>query len=296
MKLSDKAVSNTRRILVYGAPKSGKTELVSQLSKHFNLLWFDLENGYTTLLKLPPEQQARIELISVPDSRVYPIAVETMLKVIRGDKVQICEKHGKINCMLCKADPAQPAPTVTVALSELGPDTIVVIDSLTQFSNSCVANITKTQPDDYKMDYEDWGNLKVLVDKFLSQVQAAKFSIVCITHEEEVTMEDGKHKLVPVCGSSKSSRNTAKYFDDVVYCEMKNKKHCFGSGTGYSLNAITGSRAGVSLENSAVPELYELFSIQHAAALPSIQTAKNTAATAGLVALKVSLTSGGIRK
>lgn len=290
MKLSDKAVNNTRRILVYGPPKSGKTELVSQLSKHFNLLWFDLENGYTTLLKLPPEQQARIELISIPDSRVYPIAVETMLKVIRGDKVAICEKHGKITCMLCKAE---SAPTATVELNELGPDTVVVIDSLTQFSNSCVANITKAQPDDYKMDYADWGNLKVLVDKFLSQVQAAKFSTVCITHEEEVEMEDGKNKLVPVCGSSKSSRNTAKYFDDVVYCEVKNKKHSFGSSTGYSMNAITGSRAGVSLENSAVPELYELFSAQHATVVPSVQTARNTAATAGLTALKSSLITGG---
>ena len=36
--------------------------------------------------------------------------------------------------------------------------------------------------------------------------------------------EDGRKKIVPVCGSSKSSRNTAKYFDEVVYCEVKNKK------------------------------------------------------------------------
>jgi len=75
-KLSQVAKSATHTVLVYGPPKVGKTELVGALSEEFNLLWFDLEKGAATLYKLPVEQQDKIELISLPDSRSYPIAIE----------------------------------------------------------------------------------------------------------------------------------------------------------------------------------------------------------------------------
>lgn len=247
MKLTEKAPTATQRVLIYGAPKSGKTQLAASLSSDYDLLWFDLEGGYATLLKLPISQQSRIELVSIPDSRVFPIAVETMLKVMIGLPVQICDAHGKVNCAMCKKDGAS---YTEVELNKLPQSTIVVVDSLTQFTNSAIANITKNQPDDYKMDFSDWGNLKALVEKFLSQIQVAKYNVVCISHEEEVTMEDGRTKIVPVCGSSKSSRNTAKYFDHVVYAEVKNKKHMVASSTVFSNNILTGSRTDASLETT----------------------------------------------
>ena len=63
-----------------------------------------------------------------------------------------------------------------------------------------------------------------------------------------------------VCGSSKSSRNTAKYFDHVVYCEVKNKAHKFSSSTTATNNVLTGSRLDIALENSAEPSLLDIFS------------------------------------
>ena len=109
------------------------------------------------------------------------------------------------------------------------------------------------------MDYSDWGNLKAVVEKFLSQVQQAKYNIVCISHEEEVEMEDGRKKIVPVCGSSKSSRNTAKYFDHVIYCEVKNKKHGAASSTTFMNNVVTGSRTDVVMESAISPTLLDIF-------------------------------------
>jgi hypothetical protein len=247
MKLSEKKLSATHRVLVYGGPKTGKTELVGKLSEFYKLIWFDIEQGWITLTKLPEAWQQRIELVSVPDSRIMPMGIETWLKIIKGTECNVCEAHGKVSCAICAK---QGAPITRVCLNETGPDTIVVFDSLTQLTNSAISNITKAQTDDYKLDYGDWGQLSVLVDKFLSQVQAARYNIVCITHESEVEMEDGKNRLVPVCGSSKSSRNTAKYFDDVVYCEVKNKKHVAGSSTSYSNSAITGSRTNAELEKA----------------------------------------------
>lgn len=249
-KLTSIESDTTQRVVVYGGPKSGKTELVGRLSEYYNLLWFDLENGHNTLTKFPTAWKDRINLINIRDSRVYPIAIETMMKVIKGTAVDICEEHSKVSCALCKKD---SKAFEHINLSTLGPRDILVIDSLTQLTNSAMAHITKLQPDEYKLQLDDWGNLRVLIDKFLSQIQAARYNVVCITHEEEVTLEDGRKKIVPVSGSSNSSRNTAKYFDHVVYCDVKNKKHVAGSGTDYSMGILAGSRTDVRLELTDKP-------------------------------------------
>lgn len=253
-KLSQVAKSATHTVLVYGPPKVGKTELVGQLSEAFNLIWFDLEKGAATLYKLPLEQQEKIELISLPDSRSYPIAIETMLKVIKGNPCIIDEETGKV--VLKEAE----GKTYTrVNLNELTPDTIVVVDSLTQLTNSAIAHITKAQPDDYKMQYDDWGNLGKLMDIFLSHVQQAKFNVVCISHETEAELEDGKVKIVPTAGTRAFSRNTAKYFGHVIYCQVANKKHSFSSSTTSLLNVVVGSRTDVATEKMERPSLIPIF-------------------------------------
>lgn len=255
-KLDTVAVATTQRVLIFGAPKSGKTQLAGEMSKKYKMIWFDLENGYSTLTKLPIEQQKNIELIRLPDTRSYPVAISTMMKVLRGGEHEICDAHGAIGCVRCRA---AGEPTVKVNLSTLEPDTIVVIDSLTQLTNSAIAHITKNQPDDYKLDYDDWGNLGKLMDICLSHIQQAKYNIICISHETEAEMEDGKKRIVPVAGTRNFSRNTAKYFDHVVYCEVKNKKHVAASATDYSVNVLTGSRTDIKLETAASASLLDIF-------------------------------------
>lgn len=256
MKLSQKASAKSHRVLVFGPPKSGKTQLAGTLAARFDLIWFDLEAGIDTLKKLPIDQQDRVEVLSIPDTRGFPVAIETLLKAIKGGPVDICEEHGKVSCSLCKRD---SKPFTRVALNELPLTTIVVIDSLTQLTNSAVAHITKNQPEDYKLNYDDWGNLGKLMDTFLSYVQQAPFNIVCISHETEVEMEDGKQKLVPTAGTKNFSRNTAKYFDEVIYCEVRNKKHVAASSTTYGNNILTGSRSGTVLETSQEASLVPIF-------------------------------------
>ena len=247
MKLNLKTANKSHRVLVFGPSKSGKTELVGKLATRFNLVYVDLENGIDTLLKLPEDVQARIEVISLPDTRDFPIGIETCLKLIRGGPVRICETHGKVNCAICTKNP--DAEWVQVELNALGLDTIVVFDSLTQLTNSCIAHITKGQEELYKLQTDDWGNLGKLMDVFLSHVQQAKFHVVCISHETEVEMPDGKTKLVATAGTRNFSRNSAKYFDEVVYCEVKNKVHMAGSSTTYANSILTGSRTNQRLED-----------------------------------------------
>ena len=256
MKLTLKALSPIHRVLIYGPPKTGKTQLAGALAEFKNLIWFDLENGYATLLKLPEEWKERIEIISLPDTRSFPVAIETCLKVIKGTKVRICETHGKVSCPLCTKSAGE---FVEVELNALGQETVVVFDSLTQLTASAIAHITQGKPDDYKLDYSDWGNLGKLMEIFLSHIQQAPYNVVCISHETEAELEDGKVKLVPVAGTRAFSRNTAKYFDHVVYAEVKNKKHNFYSSTTSANNLNTGSRTGIALESIADSPLITLF-------------------------------------
>lgn len=256
-KLIDKKVSKTHRVLVYGEPKSGKTELAARLSEKYKILFIDLENGYETLLKMPVSWQQNVEIVSIPDTKVFPIAIETVLKIVTGQPVEVCDEHGKVGCAICKKD---SLPTTRVCLNELTDDWIVIVDSLTQLSNSAMNHLTKGQVDTYKPEWTDYRNQGQLLDKFLSQVQQAKYNIVCVTHVVETELEDGRKKLVPVCGTTAFSRNTAKYFDHVVYCEVKNKKHNFASSTTYANNVLTGSRTDISLESVDNPSLLAIFS------------------------------------
>ena len=257
MKLTDKIPSLVHRVLVFGPPKiSGKTELVGKLSERFKLVYFDLENGYLTLTKLPRACQENIELISIPDTKIFPIAAETMLKVITGNRVEICEKHGKVACPLCKKD---NLPIAVIELNALTPDTIFVTDSLTQLANSFMNHLTKNQEELYRPEWGDYRNQGQLMDKFLSQIQQSKFNVVCITHEAEVELEDGRKRLVPVAGTTNFSRNTAKYFDHVIYCDVSNKKHRAASSTTYSNSILTGSRTDVVLEGIDSPSLFTIF-------------------------------------
>lgn len=273
-KLDTVALATTQRVLVFGPPKSGKTQLAGEMSKKYKIIWFDLENGYSTLTKLPIEQQKNIELIRLPDTRGYPVAISTMMKVLRGGEHEICDAHGAISCVRCRA---AEQPTVKVNLSTLTSDTIVVIDSLTQLTNSAIAHITKSQSDDYKLDYDDWGNLGKLMDICLSHIQQAKYNVICISHETEAEMEDGKKRIVPVAGTRNFSRNTAKYFDHVVYCEVKNKKHVAASGTDYSVNILTGSRTDIRLETAASVSLVDIFNGKVAASTVGVQAQKAAA-------------------
>lgn len=264
MKLKDKVQSTTHRVIVFGPPKSGKSKLAAMLSEHFNLLWLDFENGHRILYKLPETWQERIELIEIPDTKVFPIGIQTALKIVTGAKLSICYAHGNVTCMTCMKE---QAPSSEVHLNALDNSWIVIWDSVTQIATSAMNHITKNEEELFKPGWPEFMKQGFLMDKFLSQIQQAKYNTVCITHELEVELENGDKRLVPVAGTTNFSRNTAKYFDHVVYSRVANKEHTFSSASTYSNNILTGSRTDVALEDDEVPSLLRIFKPE---ALPAV--------------------------
>jgi hypothetical protein len=265
MKLTDYAPSAARKILVYGPPKSGKTDLVGQLAEIKKLWWFDLEDGIKTLLSSPrmkKEWFANIELIKIPDTQTFPVAIETMLKVIKGGVKKICTIHGVVDCPRCKQQSGDAA-FCSIDVGAFTNNDVLVIDSGSQLAQSAMNHIQRDiiAKDNYdaKPDWDDYAKQGRIMDRIFSIMQQAPFNVVIISHELLVEMEDGKKKLVPIGGTSQFSKTFAKYFDDVVYCDIVNKKHKAVSSTTYSGSIVSGSRTGKELEKLESPSLKELF-------------------------------------
>lgn len=258
MKFTSYVPQAAQHTLVYGAPKTGKTELVGKLARARKLRIFDLEKGVNTLLKLPTAYHENIELVQVSDSRTTPIAVETMLKVCTGNRVKICDVHGRVNCVACTKLAAEVTWT-EVCLNEDEPGIINVLDSATQLSNSVMAFICKAQSDDYQPTYHDYRYQGAVLDRIFGNIQNSKQDWIVISHEVMVTLQDGSEKLVPVGGTSNFSRTFAKYFDHVIYTEVKAKQHKMGSSTTYALNVLTGSRSNLAVEKEGIEGLEALY-------------------------------------
>jgi hypothetical protein len=261
MNLNDYSSATRTKVLVYGAPKTGKTALVGKLAEHFTLHWMDLENGIKTLLNpaiLDPKFRKNVNVISIPDHRLYPIAIDTVREVIRGGVKKICSSHGKVNCPLCAKD--AEAKHSEIDLAKFGTNDILVIDSLSQLANSAMnkgilKELQKPGGEEYKKTFTDYAMQGSLMEQVLSFIQVVDINVVAISHELESESLEGREKIVPVAGTRNFSLNSAKYFDSVVHCAVVNKQHRAYSSSTYSPTIITGSRLAVNVDEKKGDEL-----------------------------------------
>lgn len=256
MKLSEFKGSEARHILVYGPPKTGKTELVGRLAQHYTLWWFDLDGGAKTLMSPGSKASAYLDKINyfrIPDTQQFPIAVETMLKVVKGGRMSVCHKHGKVSCPGCKAE---NLPTTEICLDEFdNKKDILVIDSYTQLMDSVVNWIHKKALavddwDNIKSSYDDWAKQGAVSDRFGSITQNAPFNVVVISHEILSELEDGSKKIVPIGGTRNKSADFGKYFDDIVYTEVVGGKFMAWAHQADKSRTVIGSRTGKKLQDA----------------------------------------------
>jgi phosphopantetheine adenylyltransferase len=254
MKLTDYKAQSARHILVYGPPKSGKTAAVGKLASKYKLWYFDLEDSVKTLLNpamCDPAWLENIELFRVPDKQTYPMGIETMLKVLKGGTCVICHLHGKVSCPQCARDPAAITASINVSELDVTKD-VVVVESYSQLAESAMNYIMRDaiakDNFDAKAGWDEYGKQGRILERIGSTIQVAPYNIIVVSHETMVEMEDGSKKIVPIGGTSNASKVFAKYFDDVVYCEIVNKTHRLVSSSTAKANVLAGSRGGVDLK------------------------------------------------
>lgn len=269
MKMSEVQYRASEHLMVHGDPKTGKSQLVSELAlpseinpDGFKLIWISMDGGHTILDKLPLDIQDRnIELVIIPDTKEFPIAIGTCLKILSGAPVDICYLHGQVSCSACKRN--NDLRVTKIHMNQVGLDTILVFDHMKQLAQSTMAWVildaikndakdatgTKEKdPDMFKPAYDQYAIQGNLMNKILGNIQVAPYNVACISHSAETKMEDGSKKLVPLVGSDPFSRNSGGFFDHVIYCNLLNKSHKFGSSSTYMQGVLTGSRKDVVLE------------------------------------------------
>lgn len=255
-------------VMVYGPPKSGKTMLAGLMSEFYNILWIDGDKGLKTLrVNLPPELLKRIVPIIVPDTTAHPIFMHTFSKIITGRQVKICIEHGAEACPACARNP--DAKIAAVALNTLDPKKwIVVADSLSQFTSSCCAFISQKvfgldhgdTKDDVKFEFDQWGNLKNLIDKAGSYIKDGDYNFIGLSHETLEETEDKTIKQVAaIFGSGRSSLHAGKYFSTMCRAQIVNGKHTYYTSSTYSNKVQVGSRSNVVLEKEETPSLLHVF-------------------------------------
>ena len=267
----DSITGAPQHVCVFGPPKVGKTQLIGKLAlEGYKLIWFDGENGKSTLLKLPRWALENITYIGIKDTKDNPLFLATMDKVVKGGDFNICDAHGNVECGTCKRD-GKKLSLVCVP-TEFNAETcrtIVVADSLTQLGISINWIVTKGKPIDYQETLHDFRNNGNYLNRIFSYIQQAPYHFIGTAHEIEAEREDGSFRIVPSIGTKNYAINSAKFFDHVVYMDKKNMKHTAASSTTWSNNILTGSRTDIAVEKLAEPDLLSIFQGNISNAIPS---------------------------
>lgn len=273
MKLSAVQPNVARKILIYGDPKSGKTELYGGLAAcGYHLHIIDMEESTKTFLK--PSSKAfkfldTIDVYRIPDTQVTPIAIETVLKVLKGGKCDICHLHGKVDCPVCRAKFATlmkenpeakvEPPWSTIDVGGFGPKDVLVLETYSQLAESALNWVmhSSLSKDDFdaKAGWDEYGKMGRILERVGSSIQSARFNIIVVSHSQMVEMEDKTKKIVPIGGTSNASKVFAKYFDDVVYTEVLNGQYRAYCTAKDKFQVVLGSRSGRSLTNEKKEQL-----------------------------------------
>lgn len=245
-------------VLVYGPSKSGKTEAVGKLAElGYTLWWFDTEAGALTLSKLSPAAQGRINLYSIKDTAENSYAAKTLLKLLNYRNVgpkNLCTKHGNLECLECKKSGDS---FEEFDITKLGPKDVVVVDSLTQLSDSILNSMLSSV--EQKPEYDHWRGLGVKLDSVMDWMKSASCHVVFISHEQGIEMEDGREKLTAVGGTKNYARSLPRHFSHVIYMSVVNKKHNAVSKSVALNGVVTGSRTDADVEKNEGNPLSAIF-------------------------------------
>ena len=260
---ADKVVGTKgQHVCLFGDSGVGKTYAAAMLAKHYKLLWFDLENGSSTIALLPPEIQKNIYLVKIPDTRMNYLGITAMLKVTDGP-CRMCAVHGTFNKVCIPCHNLKQDNMIDFDVNSLDPkEWIIVVDSGTQLSNSAMAKTFDGQDiQNVKPEYDNYTAQGVYLDRVFNNIQQSPANYLIITHAEIIAMskKGASDKLAPKCGTRAWSRQFGKYFDASVYMQIRNNTYDKSSSGLDDQNVTAKSRLGVDIRKDATQSLALLF-------------------------------------
>lgn len=242
-----------QKIIIFGAPGTGKTVYAGGAADKFEVLWFDLENGKDSLLtNLSDEQLANITYVPISDTTDAPVAAVTLSKLFEHRRGRICYKHSEFNCPLCGKN------SIELNLDDWTPDKgrVVVIDSATQFSWSAffraMFQLKKDLSDGDSTSFDIWRIQGAYITKLFSAIQASNNHVITIAHEHDVQYPDKSVRIVPSVGTKTQKMEFAKFFGHKLRASIKMGKYVMSSKIKAGANFEVGSRWNIDAEKAGV--------------------------------------------
>lgn len=229
--------SIAKKVLIYGAPSTGKTRLAGTVLKVPSIkrvFWFDFDQGILSLMQenlgYTEEELAKAVLIQPQDSVANPVAYPILKKALYSNRPsQICLHHGKDKCRTCESS---GAVFKWPGMAALSPEDVLVIDSLSQVTDTTMALAKAAALQDElttgrRNAFAKYNYLAEYLTEILSVLQACSCHVVCITHQTQETDDAGQPKgeMLPLVGSLKFSGKANKYFSDVIYTYKSSRNY-----------------------------------------------------------------------
>lgn len=279
VQFSKIAHSQVHHLCIHGEPKTGKSTLAASLAElGWNLKWLSVDNGHSILHKLSPAAQERVDLITIPDTATFPVGMDTFWKCSSGLPGSVCNQHGQFNCSVCRSQKLEgPENWTPVSFNTLSPNRdIVVFDNITACAESAMNFIMHKRKEGEVPGWDEFRAQGIMMNKFLLNLQVAKFNVIAIAQPTQSKLEDGTVSYVPCIGTGpfSGSHNAGQYFDSVIFMNTLNGTHRAGSKSTYKNGVVTGSRIDVAIEDMKVPSLATFFPILKIGG-PEIVTAIN---------------------
>lgn len=275
-------------ILIWGDPRTGKTRLAATIARVplvKRIWWFDLENGWATLLQmiktgvLSKEEGDKFRVIRVQDSPDSPLAFETIGKALGVRREQFfCETHGREieNCVKNKGC-TKESLTTRFCLTEItdSEEDVIVIDTASQLGDSVTNYVMSGKALGTRIELDQYGTIRKTMSSLMQHIQSGKQNVIVCSHVLPVEMvgssttdifnpmKDGKaetqQRLYPLMGSQPFSVSCGKYFQNIIYTEIRLGAHRAGSDSLFRPNVLTGSRNGWRIEDEKSADLSLLF-------------------------------------
>ena len=277
------------KTLVYTESKVGKTRMIGRLAKTRKLVMVDNEGSAKTLLdplNLDPKYLPNLNVLSMPDSKNFPIS-SVMMRKILGMPVNtvfnFCHAHTNHNCPKCKLA-GKPFSPFSVQKDVIDVNGILVFETLSQMTSSFIEYIRRDAKNPYdtnlanlaweneasikkfndgeKLDWDQWGELGNLCFEILKAIQAAPFEIIVSTHPVMAKYEDGTSKVTPLMGTDKFTTKVAGHFDNVIYGYISMGKRKWISEPDLS-GAVVGCRTPMDISKLKEEVNYSLLEPLH---------------------------------